>query len=1652
MFLMIYHSEVYKEISLSGIDNSDYELSLDAAEFQLSAGVILRLEVTAGLWRLFATEQYTLRQFNEKQDCIALENEAVLHLKTAAGEVLHIVPVDGGNCLPVTRKVNLAGVNLLSIGSDASNSIQYAFQELVSKQHAVIQRRPEGFVVQDTSTNGIYCNGTKLHGVRRLEFGDRIDVFGLVMVYLGSVLCVASRTMHSPVLEPRQLNEVPMTACKVVPPRPEPAPARIWFNRAPRVIPELCEGEVVVEPVPDAHFSKRKPLLLTIGPSFTMALPMLLGCLMTIIGSRSSGAAGGAFMYTGIITAMGSALLGTMWGIINLRQSRREEFEEERKRVERYGNYLIGVAQELKQKYQQNVQALNSTYLPVEAYGKYSADTPQLWERNQTHKDFLFYRLGLGDLPFPVEVKIPKVSFSLEQDRLKEKPLQMQQEYAVMRSVPVGIDLAEKRLVGVVGGPGRVGCLPVVYTLLTAIAANNCYTDVKIVFAAASDDDRHLRMWEALKWLPHVWSENHTTRYFAMNAQDRADVFFDLLDTLRRRSQEGQEPGAGANRLPKPYYVLFVEDPALLQGELLAKYVLSGDPSLGLTTILMAETTQELPNECEEILENDSAFCGRYNTVEGGRQPIVFDQGTGELLETLARSLSNVQVRENESNTEIPTQLEFLEMYGVQRLEQLAVAERWRKSRTFSTMRVPIGKKAGGELCYLDLHEKYHGPHGLVAGTTGSGKSETLQTYILSLALQFSPDDVGFFIIDFKGGGMANLFEGLPHMLGTISNLSGNQVRRAMISIKSENKRRQRLFNEYGVNNISNYTRVYKNGESRTPLPHLLIIIDEFAELKREQPDFMRELISVAQVGRSLGVHLVLATQKPSGTVDDNIWSNAKFRLCLRVQDRQDSNDMLHRPDAAFITQAGRGFLQVGNDEIFEEFQSAWSGAVYDENSMESTRAAVTMLTRTGKTGIVGSRAKTRRYEQQRRDWLRKLAEQTRMLCAQDPAELSEQERGALARRLLETPLMTRAGLGGNAADLAAVQHFLKQWPAACADADKAAEEIFRHGGTLPYPHEKTQLDALVEYLAEVSAREGYRPSLKLWMPCLPERLPLAALQGWREEHWQQDRYPALPERWGLSTQVGLLDDPENQAQQPWSVDFASNGHHVVLGSVVSGKSTFLQTMVYSFLLRYPPDRLNFYLIDFSSHMLAAFENDAHVGAVLYENDLEQLGKLMRLLEKMMDERKKQLGGGNYAQYVRAYGVQFPAIVVVLDNYAAFAEKTANRYDGTILRLAREGVSYGMYLTISAAGFGINELPNRIGDNLRTAVCLDVGDKFKFIEAMHTTHLAVLPESGVAGRGLVSTENGILEFQTALAVEAEDDYARSRAIAAQCQTMTALWQGKTARRVPVIPETPVFSLLREHEEYPAALAARTLIPLGYCQEDAALYSLDLRDFYCYSILGRERTGKTNTLKLLMQVLAEKGGRMVVFEKKAQRLQRLAQTLGAEYIADDKALFAFWKQLTPVFVARNKRKQAMVAQGMVEQEIFTAMSDEEPIYLLIADLPDYLKSVYTPEAGVGEMKGFMETIFAKGALHNIYLFAAYEPESIAALNAYTAYRSFAAAKKGILLGGNAGGQRLFNFQNVPYAELNRSAKKGIGMTPDRDEETTARYVVLPLAER
>ena len=226
---------------------------------------------------------------------------------------------------------------------------------------------------------------------------------------------------------------------------------------------------------------------------------------------------------------------------------------------------------------------------------------------------------------------------------------------------------------------------------------------------------------------------------------------------------------------------------------------------------------------------------------------------------------------------------------------------------------------------WLDLNDNAHGPHGIIAGTTGAGKSELLQSLIVGLAITHHPHLVNFVLVDFKGGAAFKAFEKIPHTVGMVTDLSGRLTERALTALKCELKRREHILSQANARKIAEYQAMrMQNPSAYEPLPNLLIIIDEFAELAKEHPTFMEGLVSVVQKGRSLGVHLILATQKPTGAVNPNIWSNLKFRICLRVASLQDSRDMLGRSEAALLpsTIPGRAYFQIGS-EIFELFQSA---------------------------------------------------------------------------------------------------------------------------------------------------------------------------------------------------------------------------------------------------------------------------------------------------------------------------------------------------------------------------------------------------------------------------------------------------------------------------------------------------------------------------------------------------------------------------------------------------------------------------------------------------------------------------------------------------------------------------------------------------------
>lgn len=1646
MILMISRTDILKEYLLPMSDGIDYEILLQKEVYRMNRDVHLKLENTEGQWYIKESEEYSINNVEEGFGRIALTNELRLRFLTKDKELFQAISIHTVKNSLAFAKYDISRLNNITIGSGDDKNISYSFMKYMSKDHAVLRKNVGVWYIENTGANGTFLNGYRINGLSALNFGDEINAFGLRIIFLGNVLAVGS---HYGNLVVKGLTE--MVIPQVGDIKSGGVSERTYYHRSPRNIPRIYCDKITIESAPEAKFGKKRSLLAQIGPSLTMALPMLLGCMLSMYAMRSSGSSS-AFMYTGLITAVGSALIGAVWAIMNIREERRDEQKNENVRFNEYGSYLIEISEKLKERYSGNRNAMYTMYpAPGENCLK-TSESPDLWNRNFTHEDFMYYRIGVGNIPFQVTIESPQERFTLGKDFLRDKVKKLVESYQTLENVPIGVDLFKNNLFGMIGGSKKRGAIQLMYSIVSGIAACNCYTDVKMVFIY--DEKENPKKWDFVKWFPHVWSENRRTRYVASNSNELSDVMYELVNIMRRRD-ENAENNSHENIIPKPHYVIFVSDPRILDNQLVAKYILKPSPHYGLTAMIMAERYEELPNECVYILENTDSFKGYYKTTAiAEKTEIKFDVVTAKELSTLAKNLSDLQVQEIESDTEIPAVLDFFEMYGVDSLEKLNVLELWYKNRSYNSMRALIGKKAGGAECYLDIHEKFHGPHGLVAGTTGSGKSEILQTYILSLALNFSPDDVAFFIIDYKGGGMSNLFSDLPHMAGEISNLSGNQVRRAMISIKSENRRRQRIFSEYGVNNINLYTRLYKSHEAKLPIPHLIIVIDEFAELKREEPDFMKELISVAQVGRSLGVHLILATQKPNGTVDDNIRSNSKFHLCLRVQDRQDSNDMLGKPDAAYITQAGRSYIQVGNDEIYDLFQSGWSGAVYDRNMADKNDNIATMITLTGKPAIYGSRTKMKRRERERLAWYDYIIKMIRYVRNENIpnmklSELNQKELDEFSDSVYKM-MCSQQNYESSSNNRTNVFNFVKLYAQGIITDAASAMVISGSGVRLPELKERTQLEVLVKYIRSVAENGGFNYKLRLWLPVLPEMLIYSDVVKDKKPRLVNGNYAPLDEKdFTLSAVAGLLDDPENQLQLPTSVDFAVDGNLAVIASVSTGKSTFMQTLIYSLVNNYTPDELNMYILDFSSHRLGCYGKLPHVGGFITENDSDRIAKFFMMTDRMMKKRQEELNGGSYRDYVRAYGRKIPAVVIFIDNYGTFKEKTGGVYDDAVTRISRDGQSVGIFLAVSAGGFGMDEISLRTAENIKTVICLDLGDKFKFMEVLRSNKINILPEADVKGRGLVKYDDKVLEFQTAVAVEAEDDYERSEKLAAFSEKLADSWKGASAAEIPHIPEKPVLADLERVSGYNEAVLSKRYMPVGYKDIDASLECIDLSCTFLYTFAGRKRTGKTNAMKIAIEMAAKKDGDIVIIERGKNELKQLSEQVDAKYIESSQGLFDFLAEIKDPFVRRNRRKHELMDQGMEDIAIYEAMTEFKPVFIFIASLEEFLQMAYMPDDGAGQMSGFLENIFDKGELHNIFFFACADPDNSIDCMGFNGYNIYMNRHEGMHFGGCLDRQKQFTAVNLNFAEQSRSMPRGVALTPYKDDDSQMYKVIVPV---
>ncbi|MBC1713143.1 type VII secretion protein EssC [Listeria welshimeri] len=1099
------------------------------------------------------------------------------------------------------------------------------------------------------------------------------------------------------------------------------------YHRSPRIIYRAPEEKISMAK-PSSKPSKPTDGLIKI------ILPPLIMVAITVMIS--------IFQPRGlyiIMTIAMSAVTITM-AVINYVKSRKKYKIDSKQRIESYDLYLKRKTKELHETSEKQRHALTYHYPDVTELEKMALRVDsRIYEKTMFHHDFLTFRVGRGNESSSFSVEFQQEEFSQDKDELIDEAVKIKGQYLSISGVPVATDLMH----GPVGyiGPRHL-VLEQLQMLVMQTSLFHSYYDLQFITIFPEEEKTE---WDWMRWLPHANMRDVNVRGFVYHERSRDQVLNSLYQILKERKQALTEQASKQEKLYfTPHYVVLITDEKLVLDHTVMEFFNEDPSELGVSLVFVQDVMESLPEHVKTVVDIRDAKSGNIILEQGDlvnrafipdHLPVDFDK------EVISRALAPLNHLQNLKNS-IPESVTFLEMYGVERVEELNIAGRWAKNETYKSLAVPLGLRGKDDIVQLNLHEKAHGPHGLVAGTTGSGKSEIIQSYIISLGVNFHPYEVAFLLIDYKGGGMANLFKNMPHLLGTITNLDGAQSMRALASIKAELQKRQRLFGEHDVNHINQYQKLYKQGKATEPMPHLFLISDEFAELKSEQPEFMKELVSTARIGRSLGIHLILATQKPSGVVDDQIWSNSKFKLALKVQNASDSNEILKTPDAAEITLPGRSYLQVGNNEIYELFQSAWSGADYvpDKESTDYIDTTIYAINDLGQYDIL----------------------------TEDLSGLDKKD-----------------------------------------DLTKLPSE----------------LDAVIDHIHAYTEASGIEALPRPWLPPLPERIFAQDLHPVNfEEAWKEPKKP-------LRATIGLLDQPELQAQEPLTLDLTKDGHVAVFSSPGFGKSTFLQSLVMDLARQHNPEQLHVYLLDFGTNGLLPLLKLPHSVDLLNIDDEEKLKKFTNRITKLIAERKRILSQNavaNLNQYEELSGVTLPEILVVLDNFDAIREVDYQfGFEGLLIQIAREGNSVGVHLVASSSRQ--NSMRQNLLANIKLQVALYLIETNEVKSIVGQTKLAI---SEIEGRGLIKLEEPTI-FQTVIPMNTTSTVEALELLSSECNKMEMYGNYKKPIKIPILPTKIILKELLEKQSIRNSIKKNEFV-VGLDEE--RVESLSLNKSRCMPLL------------------------------------------------------------------------------------------------------------------------------------------------------------------------------------------------------------------------
>jgi S-DNA-T family DNA segregation ATPase FtsK/SpoIIIE len=740
----------------------------------------------------------------------------------------------------------------------------------VAPEHARLSISTGRVVVTDLgSSSGTTLDGAQVEGSRVLRAGQVIGVGGSTLA-LGS------------------LREAPT--------EPGAHGADVPFNRPPRVIVPAA-GEVRRLSAPPAPV--RRPRL----PLLTALLPLLLGAVMLLVMRNALTL---VFLAMSPVLAVGSYLESRVSGRSDYKRAAAE-----------FHDKVAALATELEAATDTEVdrRAADAPDLRRAALAAHRRE-PWLWERRPQDDDFLELRTAVAELPSRHRVELADGG----DEALRREALQRLEKLVTLRDVPLVVPFAERGAVGLAGP--REPVLDTARWLIVQAATLHSPRNLAICAALPREEATE---WDWLKWLPHTGAsarqfEGSTLCADSAAARDLVERLVALLDA--RSGEVGPFRGTSA-RATYPYVLALLHEDLPLSRASLTRLLAEG-PRVGIVVLWIGSAARDLPNECRAVVEVDAASRVTLTYPTEGlvhHGDGVADRASAAEARQVALELAPLRdTAAGDARGQLPVRVGLLEVLGVgEDVGGAAIAARW--SSSADGLAAPLGVGAGGTFT-VDL--RGDGPHALVGGTTGAGKSELLQSLVSSLAASHSPRRLNFLLVDYKGGSAFKDAMDLPHTVGLVTDLDGHLAHRALVSLRAELRRREQVLRDASVRDL---VELERRGDAGCP-PSLIIVVDEFATLAREVPEFVEGIVDLAQRGRSLGLHLVLATQRPAGVINDNIRANTNLRIALRMSDEAESTDVIGVPDAARIprTWPGRAFARTGHRDL-TEFQAAYAGA-----------------------------------------------------------------------------------------------------------------------------------------------------------------------------------------------------------------------------------------------------------------------------------------------------------------------------------------------------------------------------------------------------------------------------------------------------------------------------------------------------------------------------------------------------------------------------------------------------------------------------------------------------------------------------------------------------------------------------------------------------